>query len=192
MASPPISQGPSATVPALQSPDQLYGFLSEICESLLLGRVESDPKRRMESFFNISQALVDNFLASFPSPNDMLPWSTLQETRRITTISMRLIQQISGRTEDSQIFSGPGLLGRNVFFRFFSLSSLFDSWVDLQVPPEEGYDSPEELQAKARQTCIAVLRALGNSGKLGPDSETIAGWGELRTILDGCLSLCEG
>ena len=153
---------------------------------------EKDPEEmsRKQEWKDLIRALAVNFLGSFPSQQD-LPWAAIHETIRLTEVQMSLLGQVATLPQAAVLFGADGL-GKDIFLRLLKTCMTLDAWMDVQVPSDPGYPTPEELQSKVLEVCVLLIRCLGGNGIADPEDSTITNWNVQRSFLDGCLRLCEG
>lgn len=172
------------------SPAHLLEFLETLSGDLDRRPVRPNSQsNEVLSWTHLVSGLADHFLAYFPTPQE-LPWSAIHEKIKLTDISLRLIHRATERVE--LLFISSNDLAQNVFSRLLNLCYVLDIWVDVTVPKEDGYPSPEELQRKAVHTIVAVLRSLGGRLNVGSTKKTLLAHKTLKETLSECLACCNG
>ncbi|KAI0938155.1 hypothetical protein AcV7_003428 [Taiwanofungus camphoratus] len=170
------------------SPAHLLEFLETLSGDLDRRPVRPNSQsNEVLSWTHLVSGLADHFLAYFPTPQE-LPWSAIHEKIKLTDISLRLIHRATERVE--LLFISSNDLAQNVFSRLLNLCYVLDIWVDVTVPKEDGYPSPEELQRKAVHTIVAVLRSLGGRLNVGSTKKTLLAHKTLKETLSECLACC--
>lgn len=170
------------------SPAYFYEFLSNLSTKL----DEKDPEEmsRKQEWRHLMRALADNFLNTFPSPQD-LPWDAIHESLKLTEVSLTLLGQIASLPGAGFLFSTDNL-GKDLFVRLMKNYTILDAWVDMSVPSDRDYPSPEELQSKTLNALVILIRSLASSAILDAQNSTLMSWGLQRVMLNACLGLCEG
>lgn len=171
------------------SPTQFLGFL----RNLIAENLEGDPSVRIpvsdrESWITVINGLSDHFLASFPCAN-VVPWNAMHEKLELIEITLEIIKRVTFRVD--AMYSGPGDAAKRIFARLLNLCSALDSWIDVEVPVEEGIPTPLHLRGQAFQTTTDLLRHLGGNISMsgGPDAPT---WKILKSIMCECLDVTQG
>lgn len=170
------------------TPAQFYAFLSSLSKKMQ----EKNPEEmsNKQEWKQVIRALADSFLNSLPSPHE-LPWNAIHESIKLTEVSVTLIDQVTALPQSTALFATEDL-GKDVFVLLLKLYMTLDVWVDVSVPPEPDYPSPEELQKKVFGVCVVLLRCLGAGGIVDSEGSSIANEKIRRSFVDGCLELCEG
>jgi serine/threonine-protein kinase ATR len=171
------------------SPKQFFDFL----RNLISENFDGDPSvcrpaPSRDTWVPVITSLSDHFLTPLPS-HHAVPWKAMHEKVKLVEITLELIQ----RTTDgvTALYAGPGDLAKIIFAGLVKFCGGLAGWIDVEVPQEEGIPTPLELQQKAIQTAVGILRCLGNkvTSVAGSDEPT---WKTLRDILMEGLEICRG
>ncbi|KAI0375921.1 hypothetical protein BV20DRAFT_25069 [Pilatotrama ljubarskyi] len=120
---------------------------------------------------------------SLPSPVE-LPWTAMHEQIKFIEVALMLIYHAARRVPS--LFAGETILAQALFCTVSILCSTLDLWIDIDVPPEDGYLSPSELYAKATSSASALLQALADEvlPDAGPSAREV-----IRALLSRSLEL---
>lgn len=131
---------------------------------------------------------VSNLLTvlSLPSPTE-LPWTAMHEQNKFVEVSLTLIYHAVQRVPS--LFAGETVLAQALSSTIIALCATLDLWIDVNVPPEEGYLSPSQLYAKATETAAAHVQALLD--EVLPQARPRS-YGVVRDILSRYMALVNG
>ncbi|TCD67266.1 serine/threonine-protein kinase M1 [Steccherinum ochraceum] len=163
-------------------PAHFYDFLTTLSTKI----EEGAPK---QPWVALLKTLSQNFFNVFPSPQEYA-WHASHEIIKLTELSLKVLSQILSQPHGASVIMTDNL-GKTLFASLVKACTLLDPWVDLSVPPESGYPSPEALRLQAVSTCVLLVRCVGSVPIIDAEVSSIASWELQRVALGACLGLCE-
>ncbi|KAF8961111.1 hypothetical protein BDZ97DRAFT_1258324 [Flammula alnicola] len=139
------------------------------------------------AWVTIVNGLTDHLLGSFPLP-DIVIWNTMEEKIVMTEVTLEVIRRVFLRVDG--VYNGSEGLVRKMFARLLDLCQVLDVWTNREVVCAEGTFSPAQMNEKALNVLVSVLRGLGDSSAVLSE-EHDPSWKTLRGVLKECLDVCQ-
>jgi hypothetical protein len=168
------------------SPSSLLKFLRGLVDQHFTH--STDHKAANNQWSSVIHGVLDTLGASFPTP-DELPWTTLHEKIALTEVIVDVVVHCVNRIDG--LFTGSATLTRKTFSRLLNLCLVLDVWIPTSPPQEPGVSQPHDLQLKALDAVVVLLRSLGGP-IVNVDKDEGPSWKVLEGILRECLSVCNG